>query len=105
MKLMPDRSGHRVGNTIRVAAARALPGQALQLLLSGLTRIGLGRILVAQLVEGECAAVKDFLDPVEGSRMPLEQTLHLGRILQMPIRIALQPDSPPRRSCSPPGCR
>ena len=51
VKLMAAGGRDHVGDAVRVALGRTLPGQPLQLLLGGLARLRLGRVLVAQLIE------------------------------------------------------
>src|SRR5918995_965587 len=90
VELVPEGSGNLIRDAIRVPTAGPLPGQALQLLLSGFAGTRLSGVLIPQLVERKPAAIQHLLDPAESLRMSLEETPHLGGIFQVPIRISLQ---------------
>ncbi len=75
----------RVGNAVGVAEGGALPGQPLQLLHRRLAALVLDRVLVAELVEAELAAVDDFANALDRVRVLAEQPVHLRRRLQVPL--------------------
>ena len=71
-------------HAVRIARRRAFPGAALQTLLRGQTGdANLMRILVAEFVEGEAAAVRDLHRARDGIGIPPEQTRHLLGWFQM----------------------
>jgi hypothetical protein len=87
-QFMLQRRAHAVRHALGISLLGALPGQPLQHLLRRDGRVvPLLRILVAQLIEREAAAVGD-LDRA-GERITREEPLHLLDRLQIAISVAL----------------
>ena len=84
-ELVPDRPGDLVGHPFRIAPGGAFPGQPLELLHRRLAAFIDGRVLVAQVLQRESAAVDDFLDALDGMRMLAEEAVHLLRRFQVPL--------------------
>ncbi len=83
---------YRVRRTAGIARLHPLPGQAFEL---ALRRHAVGRdlvgILVAQFIQREMAAVRDFQGPGQRRLVILEQARHVRGRFQMAFRIGFEP--------------
>ncbi len=90
-QLVPDRLLDLVGHALRIALGGADPGQPLQCLLRCLAIAdGLGRIIVAQLVEREADTIQQHLGLLQVIGVFGKQPRHFTRRLEVTFGIGLQ---------------
>ena len=89
-----ELAGDGVGNAVGVGAGGAVPGESFQCMLGGLAGgADLGRVLVAQLVEREAAAIGDFERAGDGVGVAGVKPADLVRGFQVAVGEALAPEA------------